>query len=97
MKIFVFLTLSLISLSGLNCESWDYKRHGPDEWHDHFSNCSGRMQSPIDLNTTIAKYNRDLKNVVFNNYNRLLTWNITNNGHSGTNPKKSKYFTENFI
>jgi carbonic anhydrase len=84
MNVLEFLSLMFISLFGLNCESWDYKRNGPDAWLNHFPACSGRMQSPIDLNRTIAKYNKDLNNIKFNNYNRLLTWNITNNGHSGT-------------
>ena len=66
---------------------WNYKENGPDEWPVEYSGCNGRQQSPIDLITSIAKYNDKLKPINFNNYNQNIRWNISNTGNSSIQVK----------
>jgi len=61
---------------------WNYKENGPDEWPYDYAECKGLQQSPIDLQTSIAVYNKKLKPINFNNYNQYLSWNISNDGTS---------------
>ena len=40
------------------------------------------MQSPINVQSSMAIYNRRLRHIVFNNYDSYASWNFTNNGHT---------------
>ncbi|CAF0736317.1 unnamed protein product [Brachionus calyciflorus] len=62
--------------------NWNYKENGPDKWPQMYYECDGKQQSPIDLDLTKAQFNRDLKPIIFNNYDQLLFWNVTNEGSS---------------
>ncbi|CAF0736258.1 unnamed protein product [Brachionus calyciflorus] len=80
LNVLVVILYSKLSLANVNV--WNYREHGPDEWPKEFPQCGGKQQSPIDLDTTIAQFNKDLKPINFNNYDQNLLWNITNDGKS---------------
>lgn len=61
---------------------WNYEGHGPDYWVHKYPTCAGRLQSPINIQEPKAIYNSKLGHISFHNYERLLTWNISNNGHT---------------
>ncbi|XP_017072770.1 putative carbonic anhydrase 3 [Drosophila eugracilis] len=63
-----------------NGAEWNYKQHGKD-WTDLCS--SGKMQSPLSLNTKNARV-VNIPKIVFGNYNQQLKGpiHIYNNGHS---------------
>ena len=46
--------------------------------------CSGAQQSPINIETSIAKVNIALAPINFNYYDQIVKLNITNNGHTST-------------
>jgi len=48
------------------------------------------MQSPINIISKSASYDETLRAILFINYNTLIQWNITNNGHT------SKFFIKLF-
>ncbi|CAF0789155.1 unnamed protein product [Brachionus calyciflorus] len=84
MNFLYFLVFLNILTQSIKCteSDWNYKENGPDKWPKIYAGCSGKQQSPIDLETSIAQFNDDLKPIIFNNYNQSIRWNITNNGHS---------------
>lgn len=61
---------------------WDYQAKGPDSWKSEFQQCGGTRQSPIGINTKNL-YTKNLGNIIFKNYDKELSWNFTNNGHTG--------------
>jgi carbonic anhydrase len=67
---------------GGNTFEWDYTANGPDAWPQYFPTCKGALQSPINLQTSSALYDILLKDINFINYDKVLSWNMTNNGHS---------------
>jgi len=80
LKLFVFC-INLIKLT--LCADWNYDTLGPDYWKViPNSQCNGRMQSPINIITNAAAYDSALSDITFNNYASLITWNLTNNGHT---------------
>ena len=57
---------------------WSYEgSHGPSHWGDHFSDCKGTKQSPINISRVKAGNAKALTT----NY-RTSSLNITNNGHT---------------
>lgn len=64
---------------------WHYEINNPDEWVDEFPQCGGVLQSPINIETSLAKYNKALKPIAFINYDYNYFWNFTNNGHTSEN------------
>ncbi|RNA33998.1 carbonic anhydrase 4-like [Brachionus plicatilis] len=65
-----------------NSEEWNYKNKGPDYWAVAFENCRAESQSPINIVGSSATFDRGLRDFVFLNYNRIISWNVVNNGHS---------------
>ena len=63
-------------------KEWNYDVLGPDEWPHEFKACKGALQSPINLDTSIADYDPKLSDINFFNYERILHWNMSNNGHT---------------
>ena len=67
----------------MECDNsyWNYDTFGPDYWKVlQNSQCNGRMQSPINIITNAATYDRSLSDISFNNYASAIKWNLTNNG-----------------
>lgn len=62
--------------------SWNYDVKGPRFWPQEYPLCSGALQSPINIITSQAIYDMNLGDITFNNYNVVLYWNATNNGHT---------------
>jgi carbonic anhydrase len=49
---------------------WDYlwgTDHGPENWVNHYPDCAGSSQSPIDIVTDDAMYDEDLQPLIFTN------------------------------
>ena len=59
---------------------------GPDVWPhlEQFPSCAGEFQSPIDIISEEAIYDEILRPFNFSSLNKLITWNTTNNGHTGS-------------
>lgn len=58
-----------------------------ESWKDHFKQCSGNLQSPIDIEPNKAKSARH-ETLFFGNYAKPLYMNVTNTGHTGVYTKK---------
>jgi carbonic anhydrase len=82
----IFITTSQICISDES--EWNYESEGPDTWPHEYASCRGRLQSPINLEPTYAKYNPNLKPITFTNYNISLRWDVKNNGHTSKLNKK---------
>lgn len=63
---------------------WNYGSMGPDEWFEQYPQCAGILQSPINIVSSSAVYNSKLSDILFINYDKILYWNATNNGHTST-------------
>jgi carbonic anhydrase len=87
LKLFIFC-IYLIKLT-LCAETWNYFDKGPDYWPripsaDLANNqCNGRMQSPINIVTNAAAYDKSLSDISFNNYDAEINWDIRNTGYTG--------------
>ncbi len=81
LKLFIFC-IYLIKLT-LCAETWNYFEKGPDYWKViPDSQCNGRMQSPINIVTNAAAYDKSLSDISFNNYDAEINWNLTNTGYT---------------
>merc|ERR1711971_432230 len=69
--------------SGDNRASWGYQAsNGPATWATNYPDfCAGDMQSPIDLNSTIA-VTMDPGPITMVGYNLMQSGSINNNGHT---------------
>jgi len=65
-----------------NESEWNYESEGPDAWPYEYASCRGRLQSPINLEPTFAKYDPNLRPITFTNYEKSLRWDVKNNGHT---------------
>ena len=56
---------------------------GPAKWGKYWPHCNGKRQSPINIETLKAKYDQNLGNITFKNYEEPtnVTFMATNNGH----------------
>jgi carbonic anhydrase len=68
----------------VSSSNWNYDTLGPDFWKVGFStSCgNGQSQSPINIISAATAYDGTLARIQFYNYNKVFTWNITNNGHT---------------
>ena len=64
------------------CSEWDYASDGPDVWSHEYPACSGQIQSPINLEPSNAIPSAALRPMEFFNYDKVLKWDIKNNGHT---------------
>uniref|UniRef100_A0A8C4QEJ5 carbonic anhydrase n=1 Tax=Eptatretus burgeri TaxID=7764 RepID=A0A8C4QEJ5_EPTBU len=56
---------------------------GPAHWHEWYSSCGGKNQSPIEINTSKVKRKAELKEFVFHGHNKEMKGvKVTNNGHT---------------
>lgn len=74
--------LSMVLLTEGKTAHWSYSN--PDHWPDHFKNCSGTRQSPVDLVSSALVQDASLQPFSFTNFRtvRDIHTFITNNGHS---------------
>ena len=72
------------SATVVSSSHWNYDTLGPDFWKVGYStSCgNGKFQSPINIISAATAYDSTLARIQFYNYNKVLTWNITNNGHT---------------
>jgi len=89
MKLRSLLTTSLLIASIQTAQAtsapvnWGYFQHGtapvvlPDAWGEHYPNCNGSSQSPIDIANTIKKTLSEL-DIAYEN----TPMHIINNGHT---------------
>lgn len=78
----VFLIISCASLAFSAGDPWSYEgATGPDHWKGVCK--TGKRQSPIDIKSSDAVYDKALGEFVLHNYNQKLPLNFTvkNNGH----------------
>ncbi|CAF1087406.1 unnamed protein product [Brachionus calyciflorus] len=68
--------------SAIICSEWNYQGLGPDVWIHEFPSCAGKLQSPINIETSKAIFDPKLGQIHYHNYDKLLYWNISNNGHT---------------
>lgn len=78
---YIFDQVKNISFKDVYSAKWTYEQ----DWTIDYPTCAGKSQSPIDINESGTIYDSKLKNFEFFNYDKLLTWNVKNDGHSSTN------------
>jgi carbonic anhydrase len=81
----LIILFSLIkTLQCINNTEWNYDTYGPSYWNANYpSTCGhGHKQSPINIVIPLTEYDSSLKDIEFNNYHKILNWNVTNNGHT---------------
>ena len=88
-KLFIFY-IYLMKLISCDYKLWNYDSLGQDYWKVKYPQCNSNMQSPINIISKSASYDETLVDILFINYNTLIQWNITNNGHT------SKFFIKLF-
>ncbi|XP_060525648.1 carbonic anhydrase 2-like [Cylas formicarius] len=81
--IFVPITLIFISLDIGYCQDFGYEgSEGPTFWGEKYSNCIGKLQSPIDIeedNIKVVQFDP----LIFENFEKpLQVVKLTNNGHT---------------
>ncbi|KAK3606493.1 hypothetical protein CHS0354_041444 [Potamilus streckersoni] len=77
--IFCILRISLAAESfhwGYHCVS------GPSYWAQHFKDCAGNNQSPVDIPKEEVEYAEDLGFIEFYGYDDVRVNKIKNNGHT---------------
>ena len=80
-KILLTISFNLI-IKAVYCSDWNYQGLGPDVWIHEYPSCAGNLQSPINIDTKKATFDLKLSHFHFFNYDKILFWNITNNGHT---------------
>lgn len=65
----------------------------PFKWPDHLQNCTGKQQSPINVNWARVK-KMDGPSLEFHNYDSALPMAMMNNGHSGQSSSYRVHVTQ---
>ncbi|XP_025024841.1 carbonic anhydrase 6 [Python bivittatus] len=78
------LQLCFLHLSSARVLQWTYNGERDEEhWGRYFENCLGKLQSPINIQRSKAKFNPDLELLELHGYgHRHDNFRMTNNGHS---------------
>ncbi|XP_039223726.1 carbonic anhydrase 6 isoform X1 [Crotalus tigris] len=78
------LQLCFLHLSSSDILDWTYHgEHSEDEWGTYFEHCLGKLQSPINIQRSKARFNPDLEPLQLQDYGyRRDAFKMTNNGHS---------------
>jgi len=84
LKLFIFC-IYLIKLLSCSNIVWNYDTLGPDYWKVPYPKCDGQRQSPINIITKDVVYDSKLKDISFNDYNTLISWNLTNTADTDDN------------
>ncbi|TMW41576.1 hypothetical protein DOY81_013344, partial [Sarcophaga bullata] len=72
------MTLTTSSIS----EFTYYGNMGPDHWSEHYNQCSGKHQSPININD-VDVVNRTFTKMLFNEFHKpSINTSVFNNGHT---------------
>nr|ACI13848.1 carbonic anhydrase XV-like protein [Eptatretus stoutii] len=84
---FFLCALAQISVRAADHHKWCYDRQnktcGPAHWHEWYSSCGGKKQSPIEIHTSKVKRKAELKEFVFHGHNEEMKGvKVTNNGHT---------------
>ena len=59
-----------------------YGNMGPDHWSEHYNQCSGKHQSPININD-VDVVNRTFTKMLFNEFHKpSINTSVFNNGHT---------------
>jgi len=61
---------------------WNYQEKGPDYWSQHFLDCKGEQQSPINIQNEYLNFDKSLAPFNFIGYDQNITWHVLNNGLS---------------
>ncbi|XP_062898886.1 carbonic anhydrase 9 [Mobula hypostoma] len=69
------------SHEGAKPEHWSYK---DQDWKKDYHYCDGKSQSPINIETSKATFNKNLPKIKLEGYNlpETTSLNLTNNGHT---------------
>ena len=57
-------------------KNFNYKDKGPDFWNVVCDECNNGRQSPVDIKTRNAIYDKSLAPFKFFNYNQLIKWDF---------------------
>ncbi|TMW43960.1 hypothetical protein DOY81_010960 [Sarcophaga bullata] len=84
----LYLKISLLNFANLIVcassisEFTYYGNMGPDHWSEHYNQCSGKHQSPININD-VDVVNRTFTKMLFNEFHKpSISTSVFNNGHT---------------
>ncbi|CAF3094237.1 unnamed protein product [Rotaria sp. Silwood2] len=81
----LLIVLSLLSSTILKinaAEEFNYNNDGQEVWSDNYPSCSGRSQSPINIQTACTTYQQFPLLQFSTSYNDNQVFTLKNNGHS---------------
>lgn len=73
-----------------------YHFEGPSVWHEHYPDCSGSNQSPIDIDRSTVKFSSSLISFEVPGYETIprgAHWQLRNNGRAGKHPFAKLWFS----
>jgi carbonic anhydrase len=82
-----FAILTIVTAPTLNAAYWSYHEadlHGPRHWQEHYPDCGGTAQTPIDIRSSKAHYDHKYTNLRYIGYDKkpAQPFRLKNNGHS---------------